>query len=47
MTKTYTISRENLKANRYKLAEIKQTGDTPVKRDPTLLVEVLKKALTT
>ena len=47
MIKVCVISRSDLKAKRYKQAEIKQTGDTPVKRDPTLLVEVLKKALTT
>ena len=45
MIKTCVISRSDLKAKRYKQAEIKQIGDVPVKRDPTLLVQVLKKAL--
>lgn len=47
MTKTYIISRTDLKAKRYKQAEVKKTGSIPSKRDTTLLVQVLKKALTT
>lgn len=45
MIKVCVISRSDLKAKLYKQAEIKQTGSVPVKRDPTLLVQVLKKAL--
>ena len=47
MTKTYIISRTDLKTKRYKQAEVKQTGSVPSKRNTTLLVLVLKKALTT
>ena len=47
MTKTYFISRDDLKAKLYKKADVKETGNIPAKRDPTLLVQVLKKALTT
>ena len=47
MTKTYTISRADLKAKRYKQTEVKQSSSLPSKRDTTQLVKVLKKVLTT
>lgn len=45
MTKTVTINRAALKDKHYKQAKVIHRGTVPAKRDPTLLVQVLKKAL--
>ena len=45
MTKTITISREDLKAKKYKAATVKKSGDVPDKRSLDPLVAVLNKAL--
>ena len=45
MTKTYTITREDLKAKKFKEATEAKSGTAPEKRELDLLVEVLKRAL--
>ena len=45
MTKAYTITREDLKAKKFKEATETRTGTAPEKRELDLLVEVLKRAL--
>lgn len=45
MTKTYTISRADLKAKQYKQAAVQRSGVEPRSRDTELLVRVLKKAI--
>ena len=45
MTKTYTISRADLKKGVYKAASVQKSGSIPVRREVALLARVLKEAV--
>lgn len=45
MTKTINLTRNALKAKKYKTAKIKTEGTKPISRDITLIASVIKKLI--
>lgn len=42
MTKSYIISRDDLKAKNYKCAELISVGEKPTTRDAKIIAEILR-----